>query len=86
MAYCPNCGAPLTGKENFCPSCGAKLKAEITQSSIPLPIDQEVPTPYPIPTLQKPAFNLNLEGLSPYYQEEFLWNSELRTSELTLEL
>jgi len=78
--------APLTGKENFCPSCGAKLKAEITQSSIPLPIDQEVPTPYPIPTLQKPAFNLNLEGLSPYYQEEFLWNSELRTSELTLEL
>ncbi|MFX1496812.1 MAG: zinc-ribbon domain-containing protein [Promethearchaeota archaeon] len=24
--FCPNCGAPITGEENFCGACGSKLE------------------------------------------------------------
>ncbi len=26
VLFCPNCGFPLRGYENFCPRCGARLR------------------------------------------------------------
>ena len=66
MAFCPNCGAQLSGNEAFCPSCAAPVASQPQQPAYQQPVYEQPAYQQPVyeqPTYQQPVY------AQPVYQQ-----------------
>ena len=49
MAFCTNCGHPLSEGSRFCPQCGAEIKEPVV-APVQEPVVEPEPEPVPVPT------------------------------------
>ena len=49
MAFCTNCGTPLSEGGRFCPQCGAEIQATVV-APVQEPVVEAEPEPVPVPT------------------------------------